>query len=188
MKWSGLHSPPPPKKNIYFLSRVYWSGVEWSGVDSPPKNILGRVHWSELDLSGVESSGVQWSGVEWTPVPLSPSKKIGWSGGESIWTLGGTVKYCTISINSSGGVTCDEVDEFLTLTSWWVTCDWPNLVHLNWLKQHLDIRRTQKKNRIFGQWVFEANHSSCDTGQLGVWHVMDKLIKIILVQYTCLNC
>ena len=43
------------------------------------------------------------------------------------YKLTGIRRYCTISINSSGGVTCDQVDEVLAPTGWRVTCDQPEI-------------------------------------------------------------
>ena len=84
MEWT----PVPwtlPKNTIFGLE---WSGVEWSGLQSPGLHLkictLG-VFWRE-------STGVHWSpyGVQWSPV-------------ESIWTMGGTAKYCpTASMTMDG--------------------------------------------------------------------------------------
>ena len=64
------------------LHGVKWSEVEWSGVES----WWSGVEWSGLALKyahGCTLGRVHWSpyGVQWSPV-------------ESIWTMGGTEKYC----------------------------------------------------------------------------------------------
>jgi hypothetical protein len=66
-----------------------WTGLDWSGVDSTQMyalgSILGRVH--------MESTGVHWSPVE------------------SIWTLGGTEKYCEFLVFFKVGLNCQAMTE-----------------------------------------------------------------------------
>ena len=62
-----------------------WTGLEWSGVE-----------WTGVDWTGLDWSGVDLSGVEWTPVHINICTWLYFvkSPVESIWTLGGTAKYC----------------------------------------------------------------------------------------------
>ena len=79
LEWSGLD-----------LSGVDWTWVEWSGVE------WTGLEWSGVDLTWVEWSGLGWSGLDWTGLHME-SSGVQWSPVESIWTVGGTAKYCSFA-------------------------------------------------------------------------------------------
>ena len=101
MDWSGLDSVDWTGLDLSGLDSVEWT--QWSGLSG-----VDSVEWTGLDSNPVDSppniilGGIQWSpyGVHWTPL-------------ESIWTMGGTAKYCDYArsgVGFFGAVAAEDLD------------------------------------------------------------------------------